>query len=340
MRIDAPPPTFAHLVALSTPLGTFEHARAHVPRSEHGYCVDDVARVALLIAREPDPSEELVELGRSSLDFVAAAQDLGGAVRNRRSVYGVWSGPFTLDDCWGRALWAAGTMWARSTDVESENLARDIYERSIRRRSPWVRATAFGALGAVEVAYRFPDHTASHDFLVAAARILGRTEISPSWRWPESRLSYANASLCDALLATGVALRDDTLTARALAQLDWLVRHETVDGIIVPTPAGGLGPDDHRPRFDQQPIEVAALADACQRAFDVTSDPVWRHRVEMCVGWFYGANSLNVLMYDVETSGGYDGLTSAGPNINQGAESTVALLSTLQYAHAVRPVLA
>ena len=40
-------------------------------------------------------------------------------------------------------------------------------------------------------------------------------------------------------------------------------------------------------------------------------------------------------MWDTETSGGYDGLTPTGPNLNQGAESTLALISTLQ--HAPRP---
>ena len=37
-------------------------------------------------------------------------------------------------------------------------------------------------------------------------------------------------------------------------------------------------------------------------------------------------------MWDPRTGGGYDGLTAHGPNLNQGAESTLALISTLQHA--------
>ena len=37
-------------------------------------------------------------------------------------------------------------------------------------------------------------------------------------------------------------------------------------------------------------------------------------------------------MWDPATGGGYDGLTPHGPNLNQGAESTLALISTLQHA--------
>ena len=48
--------------------------------------------------------------------------------------------------------------------------------------------------------------------------------------------------------------------------------------------------------------------------------------------WFHGANDGSVVMMDRDTGGGYDGLTPDGPNANQGAESTLALLSTLQHA--------
>jgi hypothetical protein len=37
-------------------------------------------------------------------------------------------------------------------------------------------------------------------------------------------------------------------------------------------------------------------------------------------------------MIDPVTGGGYDGLTPTGPNLNQGAESTIAMLATAQRA--------
>ena len=51
--------------------------------------------------------------------------------------------------------------------------------------------------------------------------------------------------------------------------------------------------------FDQQPIEVAAMADACARAYAVTGDSTWRDGVELrSVGWFLGANDVGVPMCD------------------------------------------
>jgi len=48
--------------------------------------------------------------------------------------------------------------------------------------------------------------------------------------------------------------------------------------------------------------------------------------------WFQGANDAGQLMWDAENGGGFDGLRADGVNRNQGAESTLAVLSTLQHA--------
>jgi hypothetical protein len=114
--------------------------------------------------------------------------------------------------------------------------------------------------------------------------------------------------------------------------LEWLLRIETRDDHLSVTPAGGWSPQQPRLRHDQQPIEVAALADACARALRLTGDERWATGVRRAIGWFAGANDLGVLMIDVGTGGGFDGLGDRAASTNQGAESTLALLSTLQHA--------
>jgi hypothetical protein len=114
--------------------------------------------------------------------------------------------------------------------------------------------------------------------------------------------------------------------------LEWLVGTETLAGHFSFTPVGGWAPGEPRPGFDQQPVEAAAMADACARAWMITGEDPWRDRVLETARWFTGENDGRVAMYDPETGGGYDGLTRTGPNLNQGAESTLAALSTLQLA--------
>ena len=86
------------------------------------------------------------------------------------------------------------------------------------------------------------------------------------------------------------------------------------------------------PGFDQQPIEVAAIADACARPHRITADPRWLTGVDLAWRWFLGENDTVTAMFDPVTGGGYDGLERTGRNDNQGAESTLAMLSTAQQA--------
>ena len=134
------------------------------------------------------------------------------------------------------------------------------------------------------------------------------------------------------MIAAGVALGRQVLVEDGLELLAWLLDHETNDGHLSVTPAGGSDPWDLRPAFDQQPIEVAALADACARAADYVKDDRWSAGIEGAVAWFLGDNDAHTPMFDPDSGGGYDGLSAAGPNLNQGAESTLALISTLQHA--------
>jgi hypothetical protein len=112
--------------------------------------------------------------------------------------------------------------------------------------------------------------------------------------------------------------------------LTWLLDGETRDGHLSVVPVGGWSRGEARPAFDQQPIEVAALADACARAAAVTGDSSWLAGVSMSVAWFLGDNDAKVWMLDEQSGGGCDGLSAAGRNRNQGAESTLAMISVMQ----------
>jgi hypothetical protein len=61
-------------------------------------------------------------------------------------------------------------------------------------------------------------------------------------------------------------------------------------------------------------------------AYEVTEDRKYLDNGKIAFDWFFGANSLSEPMYDPVTGGCYDGLTPAGPNFNQGSESTICCL--------------
>jgi hypothetical protein len=329
---DLPPVSFDHLLRLSDDTGLFEHARGVIPRRQHGYCVDDVARGLVVLSREPKLEPPLVDLAACYLAFVAHAQDAAGGCHNRLGYDRRWHDRPSTDDCWGRALWGLGSLAADGTPLWLRAEALDRFEISAVCRSPWRRATAFAALGAAAVVAAHPDHSGARRLLVDALPTLGRAGDDADWPWPEPRLSYANATVADALLAAGDALGAGDVVADGLALLAWLFAVQTANGHLSLVPGGGWALGETRPGFDQQPIEVSALADAAARAWALTGDLGWVACVEACVAWFAGDNDTGVELYDPVTGGGYDGLEWEGRNANQGAESTLAAMATLQHA--------
>jgi len=368
-----PVPPFAHIRRLTDERGMFEHALGIEPRLECGYCLDDVARALIVACRHRPASPELDRLAGIYFRFIVDAQAPDGTCHNRLDRYHRWEDRPSTGDWWGRALWALGTAAARSSQPWLREAAATRFDISAARRSAHLHTMSFAALGAAELLDVQPGHQPALDLLAATvalaglggatdrapanrrgsvhdrgpategapadgrAHIVGRDRTGGDWPWPLPRLTYANAAIPEALIAAGAGLGDSAVLEHGLRLLGWLLDRETRGGRLSVTPVGGWGPGEVRRIFDQQPIEAAALADACVRAFDLTGDPRWAAGRDLAIAWFLGANDAGVALYDEATGGGYDALTAQGRNTNQGAESTLAMVSTLQHGH--RPSL-
>jgi hypothetical protein len=330
--VTVPAPSFAHLERLTDDTGLFEHARHAIARRQHGYCTDDVARGLVVTSREPDPPTAVLRLAECYLAFLTHAQDHTGAFRNRLGHDRRWSDEPGLGDWWGRALWGLGTAVAHSPAPWIRDEALVAFTLGAARRSPAPHAMAFAGLGAAEVLRSQPDNTAAASLLGDAATAVGVPGEAPEWPWPQQHLTYANAALAEVVIAAGHLRREGPLLASGLRMLTWLRDIQITDGRLSVVPAAGWRRHAPRARHDQQPIEVAALADACATAAAATGEPSWDVGVRQAIAWFLGDNDAGTRMWDPATGGGYDGLTPHGPNLNQGAESTLALISTLQHA--------
>jgi hypothetical protein len=333
--VNWPDPPFRHLMRITDHIGLLEHADGIVPLHERGYRVEDTAYGLTIVCREPAPRDELVTLARRYLYFLVQAQAADGRFRNHLGYDRHWQdGPGTADS-WGRALQGLGTAVARGpvAAIRGESLAR--FDSSAQLRSEWPHAMAFAALGATEVLSVIPGHAGARRLLADAVGIIGEPTGNPAWPWPEPRLSYANASIAEAVIVAGRELGDDRVVRNGLRMLDWLLSGESRSGHLSVVPAGGWGQGESRPGFDQRPVEVAALADACARAAAVTGDTSWLAGVGLCVAWLLGDNDARTPMLNERTGGGHDSLEPSGRNRNQGAQSTLAMISVLQQGRRV-----
>ncbi len=325
-------PSYAHLKRLTTNVGLYEHANLDEPRPEHGYCVDDVSRALILLCREPDLNSQTHAMLDLYLNFTLSAISSNGACHNRMNVDGFWTDQPGKGDWWGRALWALGIAAVHAPKEEQRSRALIGFRLLAQTTSPDLMAISFAALGAAELLLSRPKEFSAQKVVVDAQARLTQPRRDSDWLWPEPRLRYSNASLAEAVMLIGLALHDPTIIEQGVLMLDFLVGTETRLGRFSVTPVGGRGPGETGVGYDQQPIELAAIADACARAWTITGNRKWLDELRRAWSWFLGNNDGEVPMFDPKTGAGYDGLHARGPNRNQGAESTLAMLSTAQAA--------
>jgi hypothetical protein len=301
------------------------------PRPEHGFCTDDNARALVVVLRQSLPADGLEDLAATYLEFVLDARTVTGQFHNRRSAEGVWTDDIGSDDSQGRAWWALGTAARLGPAAWMRQAGIDAFATSTSFASPHLRSNAYAALGAIEMLSADPAHVAAGDLLERTIRVIANAARGRI-PWPETRLTYDNARLPEALLAAGAALGHHQLISIGTRLLEWLLRVETNGDHFSFTPSVGWVPGDPRPAFDQQPIEAAAMADACYRAWWVTGDAAWRMRAIQAAQWLIGRNDTGMELYDQATGGTCDGLMEHSVNENRGAESTLAGITALQVA--------
>jgi hypothetical protein len=330
-RLGPYPISYRHLADLTDGRGLFEHARFEMPRQSHGYCLDDVARALVVVVREPRPGRVLQQLGETYLRFVEQAVGPDGLAHNRMDASGAFTDELSMGDWWGRAVAALGFTVAHAPEPAMRIRATRAFLGLSAQRPVDVRTAASTVIGAAEVLAVRPDSAAARHLLRDALSLVPLTPVA-GWHWPEERLRYGNALLPEAMIAAGDVLGDDALVDTGLGYLEFLITAESRDGHLSVTGTAGRGPGEQGPFFDQQPIEVAAIADASARAHRLRPDRRWLEGVRRAWGWFAGENDIGLPMFDARTGAGYDGLEPGGRNENRGAESTLAALGTAQHA--------
>jgi len=334
-----PPLKLDYLLRLTDDTGLLQHATFAVPNCCEGYTTDYNARALVLtiLLKQLGQAQPLAieNLAPRYLAFLGHAfNPLNGRFRNLLTYARTWSEEQGSEDCHGRALWALGTVLARSKDQALRGAAGHLFEIASPAVTTFTspRAWAFALLGIEEYLNSFPgDRNALGISSVLATRLveLYRSNLSPEWNWFEDVVAYSNARLAQAVLAAGRRRADHELVSVGLAALDWLCEIQRCTEQSHFVPIGSLGfyrKGGEQARFDQQPIEAGGTVSACLEAYRTTGDDRWRKEAWSAFNWFLGGNDLQIALYDPGTGGCRDGLHPERVNENQGAESTLAFL--------------
>lgn len=336
-----------HLLSMCDDTGLFQHAVYATADRNHGYCVDDNARglllaVALEHAGETGLPDQVA--GRFTAFVQHAFNPDTGRFRNFMSFDRRWLEDIGSEDSHGRTLWALGECARHATDLSRRQWASALFAKALPVVESFHSPRAFAAtlLGLVPYCAAHPDdamanrlQTLLSDRLTALIAVVE----TPDWAWFEEGLSYDNARLPQALIATGLATRQGTLVRIGLGALDWLVAAQTASsGVFRPVGSHSFGALREKPEpFDQQPLEAAATISACVVAWNATKNLRWKIEAERAFAWFMGANDLSIPLVDIKTGRCRDGLHPDRANENCGAESVVSyLLGLAEIRHLVR----
>ena len=323
---EMPAPTLGPLHSRFTTVGIVEHSVGSEPDPTSGHCTDDAGR-ALAMAALLSADERADEIAIRCLHQLSVSRSSASQFHLRLDAEGRPTDDPPSDDATARAIWGLALAATRIRSQGIRSFAMHELDRLSGFRSPFPRAAAHAVLGAAELLAVDRASLVGLRLLVDNLSAIPRPTSDSRWPWPEERLTYSNALLCEALIAAGVVLDQRQLLADGLDLLSWLVDGEQSDGHFSFTPTGGRGHGDPG-GYDQQPIEAWSMATACARAWSIDRDPAWIDAIERSARWFAGDNDNGTVMWNPLTGGSFDGLTSDGANTNEGAESTIALIGT------------
>ena len=332
----------SHVNALTDDTGILQHAIFTIPNRGEGYTTDDNARALIFImlleqmgmdgrkGESANPDWPFRYLGFLEHAFNPEKKRF----RNFLGYNHRWKEEEGSEDAHGRAVWALGTVLARSTNHGLRGAAGRLFEFSlptvVEFHSP--RACAYAVLGIHEYLHSYPgDRDAQRVRLALARRLLAMYESiqRSDWKWFENVVAYGNARLPQAMLLVGSVCGDERMLSAGLESLNWLMETQRcrTNGHFVPVGSQGFyHQDGAQARFDQQPIEAAGAVSACLEAYHATGDDRWRGEAWSAFNWFLGDNDLQLPLYDSVTGGCRDGLHPDRANENQGAESTLSFL--------------
>ncbi len=336
-----------HMRLLTDDTGLMQHAKFSIPDRVHGYCTDDNAR-ALIVALmhwELTGVNNALPLTGVYLAFLNdALHEESGCVRNFMAYNRLWQEEVGSEDSLGRMLWALGYLTARAPDESLRCAGARLFRKALSGSSDChsPRPLAFTILGALYYLDYFQGDATVRGILKRFSDQLWelfKENARTDWIWCEDTVTYDNARLPQALIMAGCYLEDQEMVHYGLKVLAWLTSVQTDPDrghLTLIGSRGWLCRGGKKAKYDQQPLETAALVDAYAEAWQATGDAHWQQCMHWAFSWYFGHNDGGWALYDQKSGSCYDGLEPRGVNQNRGAESTLSFLLALHRIHLIQ----
>ena len=331
---------FSHLIKLTDSTGIFQHATYSFPNRNEGYCTDDNVRALLTAVFNKNYLDDnsLDAYIDTYLTFVHHSfNSNNGLFRNFMSYERKWLEEYASEDCNGRVIYVLGYIIKNTASNSVLALVKSLFDQSIQNMSAFKspRAISHIIMGSIFYLERF---SGAREVKKICKTLCDRlvelynNSSGDDWLWFEESLTYDNARLPQAMLMAGKFLNNKTYISVGIESLNWLYNSlydSEKNCLSLVGNDGWFVKGKTKAKYDQQPIEIPALIDACYQAFCINNDPKWINRLSISFSWFLGNNDRQEPLCDLISGGCFDGLNPAMINQNQGAESTICWLHSL-----------
>lgn len=329
-----------HLKNLTDDTGILQHAAYSIPNPNEGYCTDDNVRALLVsVMYKLIYNDNSIDsyINKYLMFVYYSFNKETGLFRNFMSYDRKWLEDSGSKDSNGRVIFTLGYLIKNVNSQSILGLVNSLFEQSIKNMvnfdSP--RAISYIIIGCVFYLNKFSGASEIKNIcniLIERLHNYYTNTRTNDWRWYEDHLTYVNSRMPQAMLMAGHYKNDKKIIADALESLEWLYEKlydEEKNCLSLVGNEGWYKKGGTKSKYDQQPVEIPGIIDACFLAFLITKDDKWINRLSVAFTWFLGNNERQEPLCDFATGACYDGLTINMVNQNQGAESTLSWLQSL-----------
>jgi glycosyltransferase involved in cell wall biosynthesis len=285
-----PEVNLTHLRTLTDSTGILQHAIFSAPNRNEGYCTDDNARALLvgIMNKYLFQDAYIDSLIMTYLTFIHHSfNSETGLFRNFMNYERKWLEESGSEDSNGRAIFVLGYFIKNSTDYSHLALSKMLFDSSFKNMEKFtsLRALSHIIMGCIFYLQKF---SGARDVKRMCKKLLERlfeqytANSKENWKWFENYLTYDNARVPQALLMGGKYFNNNNITDVGLASLEWLfdiVHDKERNSISLIGNDGWFHKGKPKAKYDQQPIEIPALIDACFQAYHIAQDKEWINRI-------------------------------------------------------------
>jgi glycosyltransferase involved in cell wall biosynthesis len=331
---------FEHMWNLTEDTGILQHATYSVGNPREGYCTDDNVRAlhVMVMDKLMFNDERVNPFINIYMRFVYNAYNKEkGLFRNFMSYERKWLDDAGSDDCNGRVIFTLGYIIKNMDAASMVGLTKSLFDESIQNMQDFKapRAMAYIIMGCIFYLYKF---SGALDIERICKKLIERLyqcyliNKKSDWHWYEDTLTYINGRLPHAMLTAGHFFKSQKFIDAGLESLTWLYEQLLEDDGKYISLIGNNGWYSHggeKAKYDQQPVEIPPLIDACYMAYEITKESSWIDKISVTFSWYLGNNERQEPICDFANGGCFDGLTSNMINQNQGAEATISWVLAL-----------